>query len=140
MEDPYDLDRFISAQAGVFEQVLVELEAGEKRSHWVWFIFPQLKGLGRSSRAEFYGIGSLVEAAAYARHPVLGPRLEQCTRLVNAVEKRTIEQILGFPDDLKFRSSMTLFARAVPENALFSDALKKYFNGEPDPRTVELLS
>lgn len=139
MDDPYDLNRFLSAQAPMFPQVVAELEAGEKRSHWIWFIFPQLKGLGQSSTSEFYGIGSLEEARAYARHPVLGPRLEQCTRLVNQVEKRPIEQILGFPDDLKFRSSMTLFARAAPENAVFNEALKKYFNGEPDRRTLGLL-
>jgi uncharacterized protein (DUF1810 family) len=139
MDDPYDLNRFVSAQSAMYPQVLAELQAGEKRSHWIWFVFPQLKGLGQSSTSEFYGIGSLKEAQAYARHPVLGPRLEQCTRLVNLVEKRPIEQILGYPDDLKFRSSMTLFARAVPENALFNEALKKYFNGEPDRRTLELL-
>ena len=139
MDDPYDLNRFLSAQAPMFQQVVAELQAGEKRSHWIWFIFPQLKGLGQSSTSEFYGIGTLEEARAYARHPVLGPRLEQCTRLVNLVEKRPIEQILGYPDDLKFRSSMTLFARAAPENAVFNDALKKYFNGEPDRRTLELL-
>jgi uncharacterized protein (DUF1810 family) len=139
MDDPYDLNRFVSAQSAMYPQVLAELQAGEKRSHWIWFVFPQLKGLGQSSTSEFYGIGSLKEAQAYARHPVLGPRLEQCTRRVNLVEKRPIEQILGYPDDLKFRSSMTLFARAVPENALFNEALKKYFNGEPDRRTLELL-
>jgi uncharacterized protein (DUF1810 family) len=138
MQDPYDLNRFVTAQSAMYPQVLAELQAGEKRSHWVWFIFPQIKGLGRSAQSEFYGIGSLAEAQAYARHPVLGPRLEECTRLVLAVENRPIEQILGFPDDLKFRSSMTLFARAVPENAVFSDALTKYFNGQPDPRTLEL--
>jgi uncharacterized protein (DUF1810 family) len=139
MEGPFDLDRFVSAQAAMYPQVLAELQAGEKRSHWIWFIFPQMKGLGHSSMSEFYGIGSLEEARAYLRHPVLGPRLEECTLLVNAIEKRSIEHILGFPDDLKFRSSMTLFAIAVPENDLFHDALKKYFNGEPDPKTVELL-
>ena len=139
MEDPFDLDRFVSAQAAMYPQVLAELQAGEKRSHWIWFIFPQMKGLGHSSMSEFYGIGSLEEARAYLRHPVLGPRLEECTLLVNVIEKRSIEHILGFPDDLKFRSSMTLFAIAVPENDLFNDALKKCFNGEPDPKTVELL-
>jgi uncharacterized protein (DUF1810 family) len=139
MNDPFDLDRFLSAQAGVYPQVLVELRAGQKQSHWIWFIFPQMKGLGSSSHAHFYGIGSLQEAAAYWRHPVLGPRLEECTILVNQVEKRTIERILGYPDDLKFRSSMTLFARAVPEAANFTQALDKYFAGQPDPLTLELL-
>lgn len=139
MDDPYDLQRFVSAQAGMMPQVLAELKVGEKRSHWIWFVFPQMKGLGQSSMSEFYGIGSLDEARAYWQHPVLGPRLEACARLVLAVAKRPIEQILGYPDDLKFRSSMTLFARAVPENAVFNEALKKYFNGEPDHRTLELL-
>ena len=139
MPDPFNLERFISAQAAVYPQVLAELQAGEKRSHWIWFIFPQLKGLGRSPQSEYYGIGSLEEAEAYWQHPVLGPRLEECARLVNAIEKGSIEQILGFPDDLKFRSSMTLFARAVPGNTIFNDALKKYFNSDPDPQTLQLL-
>ena len=139
MEDPFDLDRFLNAQAGVFPQVLAELSAGQKRSHWIWFIFPQMKGLGFSSHSHFYGIGSLQEAEAYWRHPVLGPRLEQCTRLVNQVQKKPIHQILGSPDDLKFRSSMTLFSRAAPEAAVFTDALNKYFAGQPDPLTLELL-
>ena len=139
MEDPFDLDRFLNAQAGVYPQVLVELRAGQKRSHWIWFIFPQMKGLGSSSHAHFYGIGSLEEAAAYWRHPVLGTRLEECTRLVNQIEKRTIEQILGYPDDLKFRSSVTLFSRAAPEAAVFTQALEKYFACQPDELTLELL-
>jgi uncharacterized protein (DUF1810 family) len=139
LEDRFDLDRFLNAQAGVYPQVLVELRAGQKHSHWIWFVFPQMKGLGSSSHAHFYGIGSLEEAAAYWRHPVLGPRLEECTRLVNEVEKRPIEQILGYPDDLKFRSSMTLFARAAPEAAAFTQALEKYFAGQPDSMTLELL-
>ena len=139
MEDPFDLDRFLSAQAGVYPQVLAELRAGQKRSHWIWFIFPQMKGLGSSSHAHFYGIASLEEAVAYRRHPVLGPRLEECTHLVIQVEKRPIEQILGYPDDLKFRSSMTLFSRAAPEATIFADALQKYFGGQPDPLTLALL-
>ncbi len=139
MEDPFDLDRFLNAQAGVFPQVLAELAAGQKRSHWVWFIFPQMKGLGSSSHSQFYGIGSIQEAASYWRHPVLGPRLEQCTILVNQVQKKPISQILGSPDDLKFRSSMTLFSRAAPDTTVFNDALQKYFAGQPDPLTLELL-
>jgi uncharacterized protein (DUF1810 family) len=143
MDDPYNLDRFVSAQAAEFARVVEELRAGEKRSHWIWFIFPQMKGLGLSAQSEFYGIGSLAEAAAYLRHPVLGPRLRQCTRLVTLVEGRTIREILGSPDGLKFRSSMTLFGRAAEEAALdstdFNDALKKYFNGEGDPLTAALL-
>jgi uncharacterized protein (DUF1810 family) len=137
--DPFNLERFVEAQADVFAQVLAELGAGEKRSHWIWFIFPQMKGLGRSSLAEFYGIGSLAEAEAYLRHPVLGPRLVECTRLVNQVEGRSIREILGYPDDLKFRSSMTLFARTAEENAKFDAALKKYFGGEADPLTEAML-
>ncbi|MFY9854861.1 MAG: DUF1810 domain-containing protein [Terracidiphilus sp.] len=139
MKDPFNLERFVKAQADVFPQVLAELGAGEKRSHWIWFIFPQMKGLGRSSLAEFYGIGSLEEATAYLLHPVLGPRLTQCTRLVNQVEGQSIGEILGYPDDLKFRSSMTLFSRAAEDARIFNDALKKYFDGEEDPLTAAML-
>ncbi len=139
MADPFDLNRFLSAQAGIYPQVLAELRAGQKRSHWIWFIFPQLKGLGQSSYSEFYGIGSLQEAAAFWRHPALGPRLEECTSLVNHVQKRPIEEILGYPDDLKFRSSMTLFSRAAPDASVFTQALDKYFGGKPDRLTLELL-
>ena len=144
MADSFNLERFVSAQATVFPRVVEELQAGEKRSHWIWFIFPQMKGLGHSSQSEYYGIGSFEEAAAYLRHPVLGARLRQCTRLVTQVEGHSIREILGSPDDLKFRSSMTLFARAAEEAALdstgFNEALKKYFGGEGDPLTAALLS
>ena len=139
MEDAFHLERFMSAQADVYPQVLAELGAGEKRSHWIWFIFPQMKGLGHSAQSEYYGIGSLEEAEAYWSHPVLGPRLEECTRLVNAVERRAIQQILGYPDDLKFRSSMTLFSAGCRRTAVFNDALTKYFGGEADALTLELL-
>ena len=139
MEDLFDLARFLSAQAGVYPQVLAELGAGQKRSHWIWFIFPQMKGLGVSSHSQFYGIGSLEEAKAYWRHPVLGPRLEECTILVNQVQKTPIDRILGSPDDLKFRSSMTLFSRAARDTAVFTQALDKYFGGKPDLLTLELL-
>jgi uncharacterized protein (DUF1810 family) len=139
MDDPFNLNRFVSAQAPVWSQVLAELRAGAKRSHWIWFIFPQMKGLGHSPTADHFGIGSLNEAEAYARHPLLGPRLVECTQLVSLIQGRTINQILGSPDDLKFRSSMTLFARADSDNNVFHDALKKYFNGQPDPLTLELL-
>jgi uncharacterized protein (DUF1810 family) len=139
MEDPFNLDRFVVAQNSVLPQVLDELRAGEKRGHWIWFIFPQMKGLGHSTLSFQFGIGSLEEAIAFWRHPVLGPRLEQCTLLVNLVEKQPIHEILGSPDDLKFRSSMTLFARAAPDTTVFKDALKKYFGGETDPLTLELL-
>jgi uncharacterized protein (DUF1810 family) len=139
MPDPFNLERFVGAQAGVYPQVLAELSAGRKRGHWIWFIFPQMKGLGRSSQSEFYGIGSLDEAAAYARHPLLGPRLVECTKLINQVEGRTIREILGPPDDLKFRSSMTLFARAAEGKVVFNEALNKYFNAEADSLTLKLL-
>ncbi|MGD0098279.1 MAG: DUF1810 domain-containing protein [Terracidiphilus sp.] len=143
MDATFNLERFVDAQAECFDQVLAELRAGHKRSHWIWFIFPQLKGLGLSSQSMYFGIGSLEEAVAYLRHPVLGPRLGRCTRLVMLVEGRTIREILGYPDDLKFRSSMTLFAHAAAHAAMdstdFNDALKKYFDGEPDSLTVALL-
>lgn len=139
MADPFDLDRFMSAQAGIYPQVMAELRAGKKRSHWIWFIFPQMKGLGHSSYSEFYGIGSLDEAVAYWSHPVLGRRLEECTSLVNQIQKRPIEEILGYPDDLKFRSSMTLFSRAATDTAIFTQTLDKYFGGKPDRLTLELL-
>ncbi len=139
MSDAFDLNRFLSAQAGVYPQVLTELRAGQKQSHWIWFIFPQMKGLGQSSHSNFYGIASLEEATAYWHHSILGPRLEECTILVNQVLKRPIEQILGYPDDLKFRSSMTLFSRAATDTTVFNQALDKYFAGRPDQLTLELL-
>ena len=139
MTDPFHLERFLGEQSAVYPQVLAELRGGRKHSHWIWFIFPQLKGLGRSAASEFYGIGSLDEARAYLRHPVLGSRLRECTGLMHRVEGSEIEEILGFPDDLKFRSSMTLFSRAADNPSLFNAALDKYFGGEADPRTLALL-
>ncbi len=139
VSDPFNLERFVHAQDEVYARVVLELSAGEKRSHWMWFVFPQLRGLGHSVQADFFGMCSLAEAEAYWKHPVLGPRLEQCTRLVNLVDGRPIDEIFGLPDDLKFRSSMTLFARAAPETPIFSQALEKYFGAEPDPMTMELL-
>ncbi|MDB5392734.1 MAG: calpastatin [Rhodospirillales bacterium] len=139
MNAPYDLQRFVDAQEAVFEQVLAELSRGRKHSHWIWFIFPQIAGLGRSPMAQKYAISSMGEAEAYLRHAMLGPRLEACTQLVNRVEGRSITDILGYPDDLKFRSSMTLFARAAPNNAIFGEALRKYFNGEGDQQTLNRL-
>ena len=140
MADDFDLDRFTAAQAPVIEQVKRELRAGEKRSHWMWFVFPQLAGLGSSPMARRYAIASLDEARAYLRHPVLGPRLVECTGLVNAVEAgRTAHAVFGSPDDLKFRSSMTLFGRADPAEPVFRAALGRSFGGEEDPRTVALL-
>ncbi len=137
MNDP--LQRFVDAQNPVFEQVCVELRQGRKQTHWMWFIFPQIKGLGTSQMATKFAISSRQEAEAYLKHSVLGPRLRECTRLVNQVEGRSINQIFGYPDDLKFRSSMTLFASTSCENAIFKDALQKYFGGEPDRSTLERL-
>jgi uncharacterized protein (DUF1810 family) len=139
MDDPFDLERFVEAQAPVMEQVRSELRAGRKRGHWMWFVFPQIKGLGSSPTAVHYAIGSREEAAAYLKHPVLGQRLVDCTRLLLAVRGRTSEQIFGEIDGMKFRSSMTLFAEATEKETVFREALEKYFEGEGDERTLELL-
>ena len=133
------LERFVEAQEPVIQQVLGELRAGRKTSHWMWFVFPQIRGLGHSPTAQHFAIATRAEAEAYLRHPILGPRLRECTRLVNAVEGRSIEEIFGHPDDLKFRSSMTLFANVTGDTQAFVDALNKYFAGEPDPLTLERL-
>lgn len=133
------LERFVEAQEPVIEQVLAELRAGRKTSHWMWFVFPQIRGLGHSPTAQHFAIASRAEAEAYLRHPVLGPRLRQCTQLVNAVCRRSIEAIFGYPDNLKFRSSMTLFANVTADNQVFVDALSRYFGGEHDPLTLERL-
>lgn len=138
-EDAFRLERFVEAQEPVYEQVCAELRAGRKRSHWMWFIFPQIRGLGQSPTAQFFAIRSRAEAVAYMKHAVLAARLRECTALVNAVEGRGVGEIFGFPDDLKFRSSMTLFAEVAPEEGVFRQALEKYFEGLPDERTVELL-
>jgi uncharacterized protein (DUF1810 family) len=141
MDDPYDLERYVRAQEPVFAQVCAELAAGRKQSHWMWFIFPQLRGLGSSPTAERYAIGSLAEARAYLAHPLLGERLRTCTQLVNRAEGRTAQAIFGYPDYLKFRSSMTLFAYAAAGGSEpFGEALAKYFKGEDDPLTRELLN
>ncbi len=139
MRNGFQLERFVEAQADVYADVVNELRGGQKRSHWMWFIFPQMKGLGRSAMALHYGIGSLEEATAYVRHPVLGTRLKECVELVNRIEGRTAREIFGSPDDMKFRSSMTLFARAAEDDTVFCAALKKYFGGKADPLTEELL-
>ena len=139
MVDDFDLDRFVAAQAPVIEQVKRELRAGAKRGHWMWFVSPQLAGLGSSAMARRYAVSSLGEARAYLRHPVLGPRLVECTGIVNAVQGRTARAIFGGPDDLKFHSSMTLFASADPEAAVFREALDKHFGGALDVLTVETL-
>ena len=137
--DPFDLERFVTAQEPVYRDVVAELRDGRKRSHWMWFVFPQLRGLGGSAMAARYAISSLEEAVAYLRHPVLGPRLHECTRLVNGVQGRSVGEIFGSPDDLKLCSSMTLFARATDDNADFVAVLDNFYDGGRDERTLELL-
>jgi uncharacterized protein (DUF1810 family) len=139
MSGPFDLQRFVDAQEGVYAAVIAELREGRKRSHWMWFVFPQIRGLGTSEMARRYAISSAAEARAYAAHPVLGARLRECTALVLQVEGRAIGQIFGYPDDLKLRSCMTLFAACAPDPALFQAALAKYFGGAPDPLTLAAL-
>ena len=139
MPDSFVLDRFIDAQDGVYGRVLDELGRGAKQSHWMWFVFPQIAGLGSSPMAQRFAIASLDEARAYLAHPLLGARLLECTGLANHVQDRTAHAIFGSPDDLKFRSSMTLFDRAAPRQAPFRDALARYYGGRPDGRTLALL-
>jgi uncharacterized protein (DUF1810 family) len=138
-QDPFDLARFLKAQAGVYDQVGDELRSGQKRSHWMWFIFPQFQGLGRTDTADYYAIRSLEEASAYLRHPILGSRLLECTGIVNGLEGRSASDIFGRPDDVKFRSSMTLFELAAGTPSQFTSALEKYFAGQRDTRTLELV-
>lgn len=138
--DAFNLARFITAQEPVMEDVLAELRAGRKASHWMWFVFPQIRGLGSSTTAQHYAIANWEEGRAYYDHPVLGARLRQCTQLVLNHEGRSANQIFGSPDDLKFRSCMTLFAEIAPEEPLFRLALQKYFAGESDSRTLDILS
>ena len=133
------LERFLSAQDGVYSTALAELRAGRKRTHWMWFIFPQLRGLGRSAMAERYGIVSVTEAREYLIHPILGPRLKDCVEAITPLRDRTLHEILGSPDDLKFRSSMTLFAMVDPEAPLFRTALDRWCDGMLDPATLSLL-
>lgn len=135
-----NLDRFLEAQEEDYEYVVQELRDGRKRTHWIWYIFPQIDGLGYSSMARRYAIASLDEARAYAAHPVLGGRLRECTSLVNSHAGTPIESILGYPDDLKFRSSMTLFASATEDNAVFLQALDLFYGGEPDPETLKRIA
>jgi len=136
MSDRFDLERFVKAQEGVYAEVVAELRRGYKESHWMWFIFPQLKGLGRSWMAEKFGIGSREEAEAYLAHAVLGPRLVECTELVNRVEGRGIESIFGPVDAMKFRSSMTLFGAVAKDARVFEEAVRKYFGGRGDEWTL----
>jgi uncharacterized protein (DUF1810 family) len=135
----FDLDRFVKAQDPVMETVLRELRAGRKETHWMWFVFPQLRGLGRSTTAQHYGIENLAEARAYLDHAVLGPRLKQCIEAVLGVRGKTLHEILDSPDDMKFRSSMTLFALASGEGILFREALDRYCKGREDSATLDLL-
>ena len=137
--DPHDLQRFVDAQDSVIDDVKKELRSGRKRSHWMWFVFPQMAGLGRSQMAQRYAIASREEADAYLAHPILGPRLRECTELVNDIDGRSATDIFGSPDDLKFRSSMTLFGTVADTPAPFDTALERYYDGEPDSKTLELL-
>jgi uncharacterized protein (DUF1810 family) len=137
--DPYNLQRFVDAQTPVIERVFRELNAGKKQSHWIWFVFPQTKGLGYSSTSIEFAISSRREARAYLEHIILGPRLRKCTQLVNEIVGRSIDEIFGHPDKMKFHSSMTLFAACAPEEKVFQTALDKYFGGKVDPLTIERM-
>jgi uncharacterized protein (DUF1810 family) len=138
--DPYDLQRFVDAQGRVYDTVLGELRGGRKRSHWMWFVFPQLRGLGSSPTAVRFAISSIDEARAYLGHELLGARLRECAGLVRGIDGRTAEEIFGWPDDMKLRSSMTLFARAADDNAEFVAVLDKFYGGEEDPATLARLT
>ena len=140
-DDPFHLQRFVDAQQSTYTQARAELAAGEKRSHWMWFIFPQIQGLGFSSMAQRYAITDLAEAKAYLAHPVLGSRLRECTGLANSIQGRTLDQIFGYPDDLKFHSSVTLFAQAdAARDSVFWQALARFFKALPDQKTLDHLS
>ena len=139
MADPFNLQRFLDAQAPVYAQVCEELRAGRKESHWMWFVFPQIAGLGQSPTSVFYAISSLDEAKAYLAHPVLGSRLRECAKIVRDTQGKAARQIFGAVDETKFCSSMTLFSQAAPEKPLFAECLEKYFGGEPDPATLARL-
>jgi len=139
MNDPHVLQRFVSAQEVNFASAREELRRGRKTSHWMWYVFPQIEGLGYSSTSQKFAIKSKAEALAYLAHPVLGPRLKECTEVVNALHGSSAHQIFGRPDDMKFRSSMTLFHKISPETGSFKTALEKYFGGEPDRRTLERM-
>jgi len=139
-DDVHDLGRFVTAQRSSYEQALAEIASGRKRSHWMWYIFPQFAGLGFSVTSRKYAIGSLAEAEAYLRHEVLGPRLVACAEAALAVEGRSAREIFGSPDDLKLRSSATLFAHVAPEGSAFHRLLEKYFGGDPDGATLRLVA
>ncbi|MEQ7920726.1 DUF1810 domain-containing protein [Xanthomonas sp. WHRI 1810A] len=138
MNDTYDLQRFVEAQQGVFEDALAQLRNGRKTTHWMWFVFPQHKGLGHSDMAQRYAISGRDEALAYLYHPQLGPRLETCSRALIEWRERSAREIMGSPDDLKLRSCMTLFASVAPDNNTFQDVLEAFFAGEPDPKTMAI--
>jgi len=140
MNDIYQLQRFLDAQEDVYPNVVRELVQGRKESHWIWYIFPQIKGLGKSHISQKYALGSLDEATAYAQNPILGNRLNECTEIVVGIEGSTIEQIFGYPDYLKFHSSMTLFSQVEKHNPLFDSALRKYFENKKDQLTLDTLS
>jgi uncharacterized protein (DUF1810 family) len=139
LNDPFDLRRFVGAQQDTYAQAVRELAAGRKASHWMWYVFPQLRGLGHSAMANRFGIASLDEARAYLAHALLGPRLQECVQLALRIDGRTITDVFGSPDDMKFRSCMTLFQAAAPEQAMFGEALRKYFDAVADASTLELL-
>jgi uncharacterized protein (DUF1810 family) len=137
--DPFQLNRFINAQEQVYDNVLEELRGGQKQSHWMWYIFPQIDGLAHSTMSKYYAIKSIEEARRYLSHPVLGMRLLECSETVFAIEGRSISKIFGYPDDMKLKSSMTLFAYVAASNSVFIRILDKYFNGERDGKTLALL-
>ena len=137
--DPFELQRFVDAQEPLRQRVKAEMRAGRKSSHWMWFFFPQLRGLGKSEMAHRYGIASLAEARAYLAHPVLGPRLREACQIIHEVKGRSAHQIFGNPDDVKFRSCLTLFGRAAPDEPVFAACLRKYFAGVEDQATLALL-
>jgi uncharacterized protein (DUF1810 family) len=140
MTTDFNLERFVDAQIGVYDTALAELRAGHKRTHWMWFIFPQIEGLGHSAMAQRYAIRSADEAAAYLAHPVLGPRLRACAAAVASHHDRGVDEIFGHPDNLKFHSSMTLFADVAPHEAIFQTCLDQFFDGRADPATMDRLT
>ena len=137
--DPFQLSRFVDAQDKIYDRALAELKDGRKRSHWMWFVFPQIEGLGFSSTTQYYSIKSLEEARRYLDHPVLGKRLRECTETILALEGLSASSIFGYPDDLKLKSSMTLFAGVAEGQSVFMRVLEKYYQGNPDERTVAIL-
>ena len=140
MPEPYDLQRFVRAQEGDYNAALAEIRGGRKRSHWMWYIFPQFDGLGMSPTSRQYSVKSLAEAKAFLSHPVLGPRLLECAEAALAVDGRTAEEIFGYPDDMKLRSCATLFAAVSPADSVFHRIIDKYFHGEADAKTLRLIA